>query len=207
MANPITRWLRAFVAAGDDAEDGQALEERLASLERDVERAVAGYRGTPLNQAGDLCFKAGDPDRALRYYGRAIDAFLEDGQLEPARGVGQKIVRLHPGAVRTLCTLTWLDLASGHTADAVTHLGEYVESVLRGGQESLARAQIRKMAVAVIDSEIRAAVADALERLGEPEGAAEVREWMAGGSEHGGADTPEEVRARCFEAAVRTGRP
>lgn len=207
MANPITRWLRAFVASGDDGEDGQALDERLASLERDVERAVAGYRGTPLNQAGDLCFKAGDRDRALRYYGRAIDAFLEDGQLEPARGVGQKIVRLHPGAVRTLCTLTWLDLASGHTADAVTHLGEYVESVLRGGQESLARSQIRKMAVAVSDSETRAAAADALERLGEPEGAAEVRGWIAAGGEREGADTPEEVRARCFEAAVRTGRP
>lgn len=206
MANPITRWLRTFVSSGDDGEDGHALEERLASLERDVERAVAGYRGTPLNRAGDLCFKAGDPDRALRYYGRAIDAFLEDGQLEPARGVGQKIVRLHPGAVRTLCTLTWLDLASGHTADALSHLDEYVESVLHGGDESIARNQLRKMADVVADTRVRAAVADALERVGAPEAAAEVRESIAEGSEGEGTDAPEELRARCFEAAVRSGR-
>ena len=59
-----------------------------------------------MNRAGDLCLRAGDRVRALRYYGRAIDALLGDGQPEAARGVANKIIRVHPDAIRTLCTLT-----------------------------------------------------------------------------------------------------
>lgn len=200
MANPLVQWLHGFVGSGEAEAASPALEGQLAALERDVERAVEGYRGTPLNRAGDLCIKAGVRDRALGYYGRAIDAFLEDEQLESARGVALKIVRLHPGAVRTLCTLTWLDLASGHSADALTHLEHYVEAVLQGGQREIAVAQLRKMGATTVAPKVREAVADALERLDQPEAAAEVRE--RGGEE----SDPEEIRQRCFEAAVQSGR-
>ena len=201
MANPISRWLQGFSGPKEEGPDSEDLEARLATLEREVERAVSGYRGTPLNQAGDLCIKAGDRERALGYYGRAIDAFLEDEQLESARGVALKLVRLHPQAVRTLCTLTWLDLASGHSADALTHLEQYVDGVLRDGGGDLATTQIRRMAGVVSDPKLRSAMADALERLGASETADEVRSL-----EDGGAVSEEELRELCFRAALRSGR-
>lgn len=205
MANPIVRWLNGVVASGQAGTGSPALESQLAALEREVEGAVAGYRGTPLNRAGDLCIKAGDRERALGYYGQSIDAFLEDGQLESARGVALKIVRIHPGAVRTLCTLTWLDLASGHSADALTHLEQYVEAVLRGGQREIATAQIRRMGNMELPQKVRDAAADALDRLDEPEAAAGVREW-SGGGEGEEPESRERLRERCFEAAVQSGR-
>ncbi|MEE2900180.1 MAG: hypothetical protein VX815_17095, partial [Gemmatimonadota bacterium] len=61
---------------------------------------------------GDFALGAGDRARALKYYGHAIDAFLEDDQREAARGVANKLIRVHPEVVRTLCTLTWLDLGA-----------------------------------------------------------------------------------------------
>ena len=88
----------------------------LTDLEEQAAAAESGFRWVPLNRAGDLCDRAGARARALQYYGRAIDAMLEDGQPEPARGLATKIVRIHPDAVRTLCTLTWLDLAPHHMA-------------------------------------------------------------------------------------------
>lgn len=206
MSKSIPRWIRSFVDPSSRESEADALEKKLTSLEREVERAPAGYRGTSLNRAGDLCFKSGWKTRALEYYGRAIDTFLEDQQLESARGVGVKIVRLHPDAVRTLCTLTWLDLAARHRADAVTHLRKYVAAVLRGGKKSVARTQIRKMALAVGDPKIREAAAEGLERLGDPEAAAEVRVWIESGWDEAVPGRVDELRARCFEAAVRSGQ-
>lgn len=53
-------------------------ESCLKALEQEAERARPGYQGTPFNQAGDLALRAGHRARALEYYGRAINAFLED---------------------------------------------------------------------------------------------------------------------------------
>ena len=78
------------------------LLERLEKLESEAESANPGYVGTSYNRAGDLALRVGDPARAVANYGRAIDAFLEDGQREAARGVANKIIRVRPSAVRTL---------------------------------------------------------------------------------------------------------
>ena len=88
------------------------VEEELRKLELEAENALPGYVGTAFNRAGDLALRHGQADRSMAYYGRAIDAFLEDGQSVAARGVANKIIRVRPTAVRTLSTLTWLDLAS-----------------------------------------------------------------------------------------------
>ena len=156
-------------------------ETVLADLEARAETADSGLRWVPLNRAGDLCDRAGDRLRALQYYGRAIDAMLEDGQPEPARGLATKIVRIHPTAVRTLCTLTWLDLASHHMASVMVHLNEYVASAREGGREDLAGEQIHMMAQVVTDAEFRGAAADALDALEFTDIAAEVRAWIKAG--------------------------
>ena len=156
-------------------------ETVLADLEEQAGNADLGLRWVPLNRAGDLCERAGNRAQALHYYGRAIDAMLEDGQPEPARGLATKIVRIHPEAVRTLCTLTWLDLASHHMASVVVHLNEYVASAVKGGRQDIAGEQIQMMAQVVADAEFRSAAAEALDALGLTDAAAEVRSHVEAG--------------------------
>ena len=112
MLESIKRWFRSDSAR--DPENEVTLSERLEVLEREADQASLGSRGMPLNRAGDECMQAEESARALAYYGRAIDAYLHDGLLDLARGVAQKLIRVHPHAVRTYCTLTWLDLGLGY---------------------------------------------------------------------------------------------
>jgi hypothetical protein len=180
------------------------LEERLSRLEAEAAGARPGYQGTPLNRAGDLALREGDRARALEYYGRAIDAFLEDAQREAARGVANKIIRVHPKAVRTLCTLTWLDLASQHKATALLHLRDYAEAAKEADEHDRAADQIYEMARVSPHPEFLDAVADTLDVLGFDKRATEVRAWAnAGGSDQALPDG-EELAEFCVKAAVRS---
>ena len=170
--------------------------------EAEAASAPLGFQGTPLNRAGDLCLKSGDRARAVQYYGRAIDAMLEDGHPEPARGLAKKIIRIHPEAVRTLCTLTWLDLASRHTAMALVHLQEYVEAAKRGRHADLARGQILEMARAVTHREFLDAAAEALAELEGAGDAAQARDWASSGGARDAVADPDELAAHCMRAAV-----
>lgn len=98
----LSRLFGSKPAAGGSAD----IEAKLQRWEAEAKNAAPGYVGTAFNKAGDLALKNGQADRAVGYYGRAIDAFLEDAQREAARGVANKIIRVRPSAVRTLCTLT-----------------------------------------------------------------------------------------------------
>ncbi len=178
------------------------LEERLQQLEREAASARPGYVGTAFNRAGDLARKEGQLERAVGYYGRAVDAFLDDAQREAARGVANKIIRVRPQAVRTLCTLTWLDLAAGHSATALLHLRDYVAAATSVGRQGLAADQLHEMARITPDTEFIAAVADALDGLDRPDEAARVREWVTtNGSPEAIRDAGELSRA-CLRAAV-----
>lgn len=199
MTPSWTRWFRSSPPPSEAEDSSGSLDEQLARLEREATEATYGIMGTPLNRAGDLCMKAGDRKRALSFYGRAIDAFLEDQQPEAARGVAQKLIRLHPKAVRTLCTLTWLDVGSGHRADALANLERYVEAVIGGGNEKLAREQILEMGRLSADRTFLRAAADALLRLEDEEGAAELEDRAD--RPQTDAD-PDDLRLRCFAAAV-----
>jgi tetratricopeptide (TPR) repeat protein len=181
---------------------GGSMEERLAQLEREAESAPAGYKGTPLNRAGDVALKGGERARALAYYGRAIDTFLEDEQREAARGVANKLIRVHPEAVRTLCTLTWLDLAARHMATALMHLRDYVEAAIRVERQEIASDQIYEMARVAPQSEFLAAAADALDRLDFSERAGVVRGWVAEGGSPAVIGDDEALSAACLLAAV-----
>lgn len=185
------------------AKSGPAgLEERLKDLEAEAESARPGYQGTPYNKAGDVALRDGDKGRAITYYGRAIDAFLEDAQREAARGVANKIIRVHPKAVRTLCTLTWLDLASQHRATALLHLRDYVEAAKEVEENVRAAEQVYEMARLSVQSEFLDAAADALDSLGFDERAVEVRGWVASGGSADALAEPEELAAACVTGAV-----
>lgn len=179
------------------------LEERLQALEKRARDAQPGHQGMFLNKAGDQCMGAGERERALAYYGRAIDLLLEEGQPEVARGVANKIIRIHPDAIRTLCTLTWLDLASRHTATALDHLRDYVRAAKEGGQEKLAGEAILEMARVAPDPEFRTAAADALDLLDFGDEAGEIRDETL--PEMDPLTDPEELASACVNAA-RGGR-
>ena len=184
-----------------------SLDDRLKKLEKDAENAQAGYKGTPLNKAGDFALRDGDVARALAYYGRAIDAFLEDEQREAARGVANKLIRVHPEAVRTLCTLLWLDLGARHMATALMHLRDYIEAVIRVEMQDLAGDQLFEMARISPQAEFLEAVADGLDALDRADQAREVRGWTASG---GSPDVIEDVdllASTCLQAASRTNTP
>jgi len=183
------------------------LEAQLDRLEAEVKRAPGGYKGTPLNKAGDLALRAGDRTRGLQYYGRAIDAFLLDQQREAARGVANKIIRVHPKAVRTLCTLTWLDLAARHMATALLHLRDYTEAAKAAKQQALAGDQIRAMARIAPQPEFLEAAADALDGLDFADRAKEVREWAGGGGSPDVLTDEHELADACLDAAVRSNEP
>lgn len=180
------------------------LTQRLERLEQEAQNAAPGYVGTSYNRAGDLALREGDGDRAMTFYGRAIDAFLDDEQPEAARGVANKIIRLRPGAVRTLCTLMWLDLAAKHTATALLHLRDYVDSAKKVKQNALAASQLYDMARVVPDKEVLGAIADALDGLDFSDRAAQVRDW----ENEGGAPTAirdeGELASICMKAATRS---
>jgi len=167
-----------------------------------AEKASPGTRWTIFNRLGDAYLKSGDRPRALRYFGKAIDALLEDDQPEPARAVAKKVIRLHPDAIRTLCTLTWLDLSTMKTTAAIASLREYVNSAREGRRERLACGQILEMARLSRSVEFLEEAAKALDELGCAADGAEARNWATeGGSPHAPEETKELYR-RCLRAAI-----
>ncbi|MEQ1855254.1 MAG: hypothetical protein ABL963_02225 [Longimicrobiales bacterium] len=193
---------RLFGPKDEPAKPAGRLTQRLERFEEEAQNAAPGYVGSSYNRAGDVALKEGDGDRALSFYGRAIDAFLSDEQPEAARGVANKIIRVRPHAVRTLCTLTWLDLAAGHTATALLHLRDYVDAAKEAKRHSHAASQIFEMARIVPDREVLGAIADALDSLDFGPKAAQVRDWE---SEDGSPDVlndPEALAVACRRGAA-----
>lgn len=177
-------------------------ERDLEDLAAQAEKAPASARWAMFNRLGDAYLKAGDRSRALRYFGRAIDCLLQDDQPEPARAVARKIVRLHPEAVRTLCTLVWIDLASFRIPSAVSTLREYAGAAKAGGQTNLACGQILEMARFVSDRRFLEEAHAALETLGCSTDADQAREWVdAEGSPDALSDS-KEIYAVCLKAAI-----
>jgi hypothetical protein len=198
---------RLFGSKGNESPQAKGgLTQRLKRLEDEAENAAPGYVGSSYNRAGDLALREGDSDRAMAYYGRSIDAFLEDEQPEAARGVANKIIRLRPHAVRTLCTLMWLDLAAKHTATALLHLRDYVASAKNAQQGALAASQIYDMARIVPDPEVLGAIADALDGLDFSDRASEVRQWENDGGSADVIRDGEALEAACLKAAARSNQ-
>jgi len=194
---------RLFSSNPSPSGGGKDVDAQLARLEVEAEEARPGYVGSAYNRAGDVALKAELADQAVGYYGRAIDAFLEDAQRELARGVANKIVRVRPTAIRTLCTLTWLDLAARHQATALLHLRDYTAAAKEASQSVRAATQIYAMARLSPDAQFVDAVGDALDGLAFGNRAKEVRGWSADGAPDA-LDDPEALSEACMSAALRS---
>lgn len=195
---------KLFSAGNGRPEDvtPENLGQSLRELERRAEAAPMGTGWTHLNRAGDLCLKAGDKIKAVKYFGQAIDALLEDGQPEPARGVAKKVIRVHPEAVRTLCTLTWLDLAARQPASAVLTLRSYADAAKRGGREDLAAEQVFTMARFTSDKAFLTEAVEVLKDMESTTFSIQVQEWLeVGGSDDSKGDA-DALATYCLSAAV-----
>jgi hypothetical protein len=153
------------------------LERELAALEAQVAGAARDYQATILARAADRCVSAGEDERALAYFGRAIDAFLEFGYFDVAAALCRRVIDLFPHVVRTRCTLAFLSLGRGLPdlpfddllSDARRDIGDYVLAARRAGLEELAAERLFLMADATDGSEVRELIGECLLELGAAE--------------------------------------
>lgn len=149
-----------------------AIQKVLRSLERQSRRPdFQDYRARFLNFCGDQCIRAAMHERGAIYYGLSINAFLASDRFDAAAAICRKLVRVLPHVVRARCTLTWLAIAKGLTAEAQQCARDYAQAADSGGVESLAAVQVRSMVDIANDPELCWALGDALLWLGDDIGA------------------------------------
>jgi tetratricopeptide (TPR) repeat protein len=125
-------------------------------------------RARLMNMAGDLCYDAGQRERALLYFDAAIDLYLSAGRFAAGAAICEKLVRLNPQVVRARCTLAWLAIARGLDDQAARLIDEYGEAALRLERPTVAQRQLRAMAEEVESEDVLDAIAHALLKLGDP---------------------------------------
>ena len=201
----LRKWIDSLSSMVGGEGSGSS-ERQLKELAAEAEKASPGARWAVFNRLGDAYLKADDRLRALRYFGKAIDALLEDDQPEPARAVAKKVIRLHPEAIRTLCTLTWVDLASMKSGAAVASLTEYVEVAKEGKRERLACGQILEMARLASDKVFLEEAVKALETLGCTADSEQAKEWADRGGSPTAPKDPRELYVLCLKAAIGSNK-
>lgn len=162
-------------------------ELELRSLEERAEAAPPDIRGRALNAAGDRCVQAAELDRALRYYGRAIDVYLQIDRPRSAAAMCRKVLRVAPHVVRARRTLTLLAIGEGYIGDAHQQVEEYVGAAKQKGEHGLAVAVLRLMADLVGDGEFRGHLVEKLDELGDVATASRIADSAPSGAP---ADAP-----------------
>lgn len=148
------------------------LNDVLPRMERRADNSLfPTERARILNLAGDLCFDAGERERALTYYDQAIDIYLALGMYASVAAVCKKLVRLSPNVVRARCTLAWVAIARGQGREARERIADYASAAVPQDDHRLARGHLRMMAEVADSPEVLEAVGEALYMLGDARGA------------------------------------
>ena len=147
---------------------------------------------------GDQFAKSGDRDRALSYYGRALNDYLREGLPGMAAAVAQRMVERYPDVVRARMTLAVLSLAeglrvlsAGTLRNTCTDFHDYVQAVRAAGQEDIAIRELRRFAAATESEPVRERMAEFLVELGDADGARAIREGEAFATEWSAGDSDE----------------
>lgn len=149
-------------------DDPQATQREIEQMERDARAAPLDRRGTLFNRAGDVCLREGYFERAVKNFGRAIDAYLESGHLDAAPSLCRKIIRLSPDVVRARSTLVAISLAEGMFKDAQQQISEYVRAAEAAERADIATQRLRLLAAATENEEVRMTIGEYLIELGSP---------------------------------------
>jgi tetratricopeptide (TPR) repeat protein len=153
------------------------LETLLANVERRaVSAASLEQKARVYNLAGDLCFDAHQPERALKYYEQAIGIHISADQHDSAIAICKKLVAQTPDTVHMRYTLAWLLAARGLIAETKVRIEEYVRSAERAGLARLARRNLMGLTEITSAGEVLEAINDNLTRMGEDVTA----DWVAG---------------------------
>jgi len=181
------------------------LNRKLQALEARAGTAGDSSCAQLYNRAGDLCVAGGLTNRAVVYYGRAVDAYLRAGYTGPAAAMCRKILRNSPEAVRAHCTLACLAAHGRHFVEVESEVLRFVEAGRRTRTERLTIPRLRMLADAVTEPEVRRWLAAQLHDLGDELGARRVlastdtaprdEEVPIGHAAHGSADWEKLVRA------------
>ena len=156
----------------NEQEDLQELLDRVERLQVEaLQSRGPGEASIPLNQAGDLLLRTGDLFTALEMYGRAVDNLVEADRFEAATALCRKIIRTAPEVVRARCTLTWLAIGAGFTAEVEQRVNDYIFAAEFAGRQKLAAAQLKSMSTVVDVHDVRLMLAEYLLRLGDDRGA------------------------------------
>jgi hypothetical protein len=148
------------------------LEQLLANMElRALRVSYPDEKARIFNLAGDICFDSGARERALAYFGRAIDVHLAAEQIDAAVAVCRKIVRLTPEVVRARCTLAWMALGQGLIEEASQRISDYARAAATAGQEQTASRHLRLMTDVAMNQEVLQSLAEALLEIGDDVGA------------------------------------
>jgi tetratricopeptide (TPR) repeat protein len=173
------------------------LESVLANMElRALKVDFPDERARIFNLAGDLCFDSGSRERALSFYGRAIDVHLAAEQADAAVSVCRKIVRLTPEVVRARCTLAWISLGRGLMLEAKERIADYASAASAAGQEETAARHLRLMTDVSDHQEVLESLADALMQLGDDVGADRAFGAAFGHPAAGSGPLPQEPQQR-----------
>lgn len=146
--------------------DLQQLESLLENL--DIRAAAAEHpdqKARINNLAGDLCFEAGQPERAIAYYEHAINIYIEGEQYNLAALLCKKIVAQTPEALRAYSTLAWLAIVRGLLEEVRQRISEYVRAAESTRMEKLARKQLLSFAKISKAREVLVTIAEALLEL------------------------------------------
>jgi tetratricopeptide (TPR) repeat protein len=153
------------------------LEALLTNVERRALSATSlDQKARVYNLAGDLCFDAHQPERALRYYEQAIDIHISADQHDSAITICKKLVALTPETVHTRYTLAWLAATRGLIAEAKVRIEDYVRAADRAGLARLARKHLLGLAEITTAAEVLEAINDNLVRMGQDVTA----DWVSG---------------------------
>lgn len=158
------------------------LDAVLPAMERRAELSMLpDERARILNLAGDMCFDAGQRERALHFYDRSIDTYLNAGLYAAGVAVCQKVVRLTPEVIRARCTLAWMAIARGMLEEARERIRDYAEAARRLSDARIAWGHLRMMAEVCESHEVLETLAEALMQLGDVRGADRVYGAALGG--------------------------
>lgn len=174
-----------------DEESASALEQELSALEAASRGAEGGVDPALLARAGELCLGAGQRQRALAYYGRAIDAYLRAARYDAAAAVCRRVLRIAPRAVRTRATLAWLAIGRGIHTHARREIEDYARAAIRAGEETRAARQLSLMAQATRDPDLRRVIAELLARTGATRDAEQIVHDLASGRDARTLPSPE----------------
>ena len=146
----------------------QQLETLLTNVERRAaSQSSAVQKARMFNLAGDLCFDANQPERALSYYEQAINTHIQADQYDSAISICKKLVALTPQTVRVRYTLAWLTTTRGFISDARHRVEEYASAAEAAGLTRIARKHLRGLAEITSAAEVLDAIAENLMRLGD----------------------------------------